>query len=446
VHVCRRWRYIVFEFPRRLDMYLECNANTRVRRTLDVWPYLPIIIRDTWTTEWPVSFSDNIIAALERHDHVCKIELYYLTRPLLEQFSRAMHVPFPARTFLKLDFGDKSVPPPVLDAFLGGSTPCLQRLILGGIPVPVLPKVLPSCHDLVQVQLTRIPHTGYISPEAMAASLSALAKLEVFDIEFVSPASRPHRRPLPSTRVILPALTRFEFHGDSEYFEDLVARIDAPSITSCETKFFNRLVFDNPQFLQFVGRTKVLGSFKQAKLSLNKRMVEVFLQNDRLHSPVNPDAKLHIHILCDVLDWQVSGLAQICEQFSTFLSNVERLDMNRNLAQSHEDDMDHTQWLELFRPFTSVQTLVISSGLDSLIAAALKELTGDSVMEALPALRTLSVSDPNILFEPFITARGLSGHPVILEPPLPESPDDGSSLEDLLLEDYYQSVLGSVCN
>jgi hypothetical protein len=419
VHVCRRWRYVVFSFPRRLDLYLECNANIGVRGTMDVWPCLPIVIRDTRTTKWPVFFGDNIIAALECHDRVCEIELYHLTHPLLEQFSRVMQVPFPALTSLKLGFGDKSlVPPPVLDAFLGGSAPRLQCLILGGIPVPILPKLLPSCHDLVQVQLTRIPHTGYISPEAMATSLSALAKLEALDIGFESPASRPHRRPLPSTRVILPALTRLEFHGDSEYFEDLVARIDTPSIISVKTKFFNPLIFDNPQFLQFLGRTKVLRSFKQVKLFLDKSMADISLHNDHHHSPVNPGANLHIHISCDGLDWQLSGLAQICEQFSTVLFNVGRcnVDWSRNWAVPREDT-DHTQWLELFRPFTSVHSLEISSGMEVLISPALGELTGDRVMEVLPVLRTFFFSrlrvkkSPNP-FLPFFRARRRSKNPV----------------------------------
>jgi hypothetical protein len=378
------------------------------------------MVRNTRTRKWPALFGDSIIAALERHDRVCEIELDYLTRPQLEQFSIVIQVPFPALTFLKLNFGDKSVPPlppPVLDAFLGGSAPRLQRLILGGIPVPALPKLLRSCHDLAQVQLTRIPHTGYISPEAMATGLSALAKLEVLHIEFESPASRPHRRPLPSTPVVLPALTSFEFHGDSEYFEDLVALIDTPSISSVNTKFFNRLVFDNPQFFQFIGRTKVLRSFERANLFLSKSMAEISLNNDHIHSPVNPEAYLHIHISCDALDWRVSGLTQICEQFSTFLSNVEECSVRwtQRWTRPLGDDMDHTQWLELFRPFTSVQSLELLPGLGPFIAPALNELTGGRVMEVLPALCTLSVLGHEDLFEPFITARRLANHPVSLE-------------------------------
>jgi hypothetical protein len=48
--------------------------------------------------------------------------------------------------------------------------------------------------------------------------------------------------------------------------------------------------------------------------------------------------------------------------------------------------MDPTLWLELFRPFTSAQSLEISEELEPFIAAALQELAGESVAEVFPAL------------------------------------------------------------
>ena len=44
VHVCRRWRTIVFGSPLRLDLALVCTAKTPARDTLDVWPPLPLVI------------------------------------------------------------------------------------------------------------------------------------------------------------------------------------------------------------------------------------------------------------------------------------------------------------------------------------------------------------------------------------------------------------------
>ncbi len=44
VHVCQRWRYVVFDSPGRLDLRLLCTNWTPVTNMLDIWPVLPIII------------------------------------------------------------------------------------------------------------------------------------------------------------------------------------------------------------------------------------------------------------------------------------------------------------------------------------------------------------------------------------------------------------------
>jgi len=52
VHVCRKWRNIVFASPCRLDLRLFCDARTPVRETLDVWPLLPIVTKVHYPTKW----------------------------------------------------------------------------------------------------------------------------------------------------------------------------------------------------------------------------------------------------------------------------------------------------------------------------------------------------------------------------------------------------------
>ena len=44
VHVCRRWRNVVFESSRRLNSRLICTPTTPARDTLDIWPALPLLI------------------------------------------------------------------------------------------------------------------------------------------------------------------------------------------------------------------------------------------------------------------------------------------------------------------------------------------------------------------------------------------------------------------
>src|SRR6266699_2533364 len=61
VHVCQKWRSVVFGSPHRLDLLLLCTDKTPVKERLAVWPPLPIVIvQDGQSTQM-----DNIILALE---------------------------------------------------------------------------------------------------------------------------------------------------------------------------------------------------------------------------------------------------------------------------------------------------------------------------------------------------------------------------------------------
>ena len=44
VDVCRKWRDIVFESPRRLNLQLLCTDTKCVWELLDIWPPLPIVV------------------------------------------------------------------------------------------------------------------------------------------------------------------------------------------------------------------------------------------------------------------------------------------------------------------------------------------------------------------------------------------------------------------
>lgn len=139
--------------------------------------------------------------------------------------------------------------------FLGGSAPCLQRLTLGAIPFPALPKLLLSASHLTELCLRDIPKTGYISPEEIVVSLVALPSLKFLCIAFRSAKSRPRRTsPGLVTRAALPALTCFEFRV-CEYLEDILARIDCSQISRIDIRYLHRPVgFQAAQLFQFINR------------------------------------------------------------------------------------------------------------------------------------------------------------------------------------------------
>ena len=406
VHVCRKWRNVVFGSPRRLNLQLSCNARTPVRETIDAWPLLPILVCGDDHETWGV---DNIIAALEHNDRIRQLDLLGVPNSQMEKVLAAMQQPFPALEGLRLYSESETEVIPA--SFLGGSAPQLQSLYLDRIPFPGFPKLILSATHLIYLNLANIPHSGYFSPEAMATGLSALTSLEKLTIEFESPRSRPdrRRRPPPLTRTLLPALTRFEFKGVGEYLDDLVARIDAPLLDNLEITFFHQLIFDTPQLTQFISRTPNFKACDHALVQFLAWAVQV--------STI--DEALRLEILCKQSDWQLSSLAQVCG--SIFVPAIEHLYIREDLHYSPfgQDDIETGQWLELLHRLTAVKDLRISPEFTPRIVPTLQELVGGRVTEVLPALKTLFVEETlpsgvQETIDKFVAARELAGHPVAI--------------------------------
>jgi hypothetical protein len=414
VHVCRRWRNLVFASPRRLNLGLFCSKRRPVRAMLDMWPALPIEIHDIGSGTWEAG-QDNTIAALEHPNRVRSIKLDYVPSSVGEALAAAMQVPFPELTDLRFwsEYGSTSVLP---DSFLGGSAPRLRKLSLERISFPALPSLLLSASDLVDLILQFVPHSGYISPEAMVAGLSSLNRLESLRLAFESPQSRPEQpSPPPQTRVVLPALTDLTFWGMTDYSEDFLARIDTPVLNELSILSFLDLVFDIPHLKQFISRAKRLKPSKAASVGFYPWTIQLHLEQQQF------DPTSTLGIACCRIDWQVDSMALVCGQLSPFFSLIEQLSFIMNCSFSElqgEDDIESTEFLELFRPFTAVRTLHVSRSLVPLIATALQVLIGPRATEVLPNLRDLFLGGSPIpgsateAMQPFLTARQLSGQPV----------------------------------
>ena len=357
----------------------------------------------------------NIIAALEQSNRVFQVILVGLVGWQLEEVLAPMQVSFPEMTDLQL-WSDDKTPPVIPDSFLDGSAPRLQYFDLDGIPFPGLPNLLLSATRLVYLHLSNIPHSGYISPEAMVALISVLSSLEAITLEFQSPQSRPDwetRRPPPLKRSILPALDEFRFKGVTEYLEDLVTLIDVPQLDHMRITFFNQIDFNTPRLAQFIDRSP----------KLRKR--DAFVEFDDMFAGVGLPAgsrTLKIAISCREPDWQLSSIAQVCNSSLHPLSTVERLYIEHQYAQLvwKNDSIENTLWLELLLPFTAVKNLYLSKEFAPGIAAALQELVGNRITEVLPSLQSIFVEglEPSGLFQEnigqFVAARQLSGHPIAI--------------------------------
>ena len=415
VHVCRRWRCLVFGSPRRLDLRLRCTYERSTKSTLDVWPALPLVIDASVGVDEDLEVvpgMDNVVAALEQSNRVCQVKLHVgpgLAEELGEILA-AMQVPFPELTQFELADGMEGLDdlmPVIPDSFLGGSAPRLQSFQLFGFSFPGLPNLLLSATHLVELCLYSIPHSGYISPEAIAAALSVLSNLEILQISFPLTESRPvSESPSLSIpkRSILPALSGLAFQGVTGYLEQLVIRIDTPRLHGMDIRLFNQI--GTPRLAQFINRTS-LGAGDKAYVDFH---------DDQFSAKVKTFEILNS---CSEPDQQLSSIAQFYNPLRS-LSTVERLDIS---CQCHRrvwknDAIQNTLWLQLLLPFTAVKEFRLSRALVPSIAATLNELVGSRIIEVLPSLQNILVDRPEQsgalkeTFGHFVAARQLYDRPV----------------------------------
>jgi hypothetical protein len=391
-----------------------------VREKLDVWPALPIVLAqfdDDWQPEWGV---DNVAAALEQSNRICRISLLDVPTWQMEEILAAMHKSFPVLTDLDLGSEDETLATLVdPDLFLGGSAPCLRSFFLSLIPFPGLPKLLLSATHLTDLRLCNISLSGYISPEAMVSCLSVLTKLETLTLEFEFPESFPvreHRRLPPPTRTLLPALTWLQFNGTSDYLEDLVVRIDAPLLDNLKVSNFHEIIHDTAQLAQLINRTPKLKAHDGA---------HVVFRNSGVRLTLPRVFAKRLEISHEVDDWLASPVtvAQVCASSlpQAFSATVERLYIYGDYTYSRGDiQVEKNHWLELLHPFTSVKSLYLSRVIVQRIAPALHGLIGETVAGVLPALQSLFLEDLNLsgpvqdAIGSFVSGRQFSGHPVAI--------------------------------
>ena len=418
VHVCRRWRNLVFGSPRRLNLRLFCTPQTPAKDRLDVWPTLPLIVRGIVKS---VSAMDNVIAALGRSNCACQVWLSLMVGWQLEKVLAPMQVPFPELTYLYLhSYGETPVIP---NSFLGGSAPCLRYLYLSSIPFPGLPKLLLSATQLVDLLLLDIPHSGYISPKEMVASLTVLPCLEYLSLEFQSPQSRPDWESQslpPPKRSILPALSYFRFKGVTEYLEQLVACINTPQLDRMDITFFNQIDFDFPRLAQFINITPTLWETDEAHVIFYDKLASVGLRCPTSKNRI--PSSFEIRISCKEPDWQLSSIEQVCNSSLPAFSMVGDLYIEQNNSKLvwNENAIENSLWLEVLLPFTAVKNLYLSKKSAPGIEAALQELVGGTMTEVLPSLQNIFVmglEESGSIREnigQFINARKLSNRPIAI--------------------------------
>ena len=337
VHVCQRWRNLVFASPRRLHLTLVYDPSRPVGEMLDIWPALPfVIILDLCGPlgrQWWVPNVDNLIPALNHYERIPRITVSYLQSQALGRLAAGMCRPFPMLTSLQLSGvpqSETSLP----NSFLGGSAPRLRTLALISISFPALPNLLLSATDLVHLDLWNIPNSAYIPPNEMVVCLSTLTRLKTLYLGFCPRVLHGTSRPLPPlTRSVLHALTTLWFSGDSEYLEDFISRINVPVLNDIDITFSDILPFDTPELRQFISRTEMHDPFNRAIVRFFHDYVEVTLSPESLR--VDKQSASRLRVSWEKSDRQMTSLLRLCGLClpSPLLSILEYLDFYNHGSQ-----------------------------------------------------------------------------------------------------------------
>ena len=426
VHVCRRWRQIIFESPHRLNLRILCTYRTPVRTNLGIWPALPIVLDLCSQGLFEPQDEHNVITTLQHRDRVCSVRLYTSSSQLAKAVA-VMQEPLPMLTDLYMRPTTVTEDLPVLTAeFLGGSAPNLQEITLYRISFPALPTLLSSTSHLVSLNLFWIGPSGYISPERMVACLGALPRLETFTIRFrqFAPSFRPDTiRPSPVTRPVLPALTDFEFTGQCEYLEVLVAQIDSsPRLERVSIIYRSSLLdWQAMQLSEFVDRS-IGPEFTPSRHALVHFHSGVTLTLSRKYAnyPNCDRRSIATTISCSPFVWKPFHVARVLSQFSAAFSTVLHLDLELYLDPEDyldEDDQPDgafdVEWLHLLRQFPAMQMLHVREELAASVFLALEEITAEMVAKVLPSLSLICIEGETALsLEEIVAIYRLSGRPI----------------------------------
>ncbi|KAH9025805.1 hypothetical protein EDB84DRAFT_363990 [Lactarius hengduanensis] len=350
------------------------------------------------------------MAALRQSDRVCSISLT-VTSSLLEKFS-VIEGPFSKLEDVVLLSRD-SVQPTLPNTFRWG--PRLRSLHLTGIAFPVLPLLLYSSRNLVDLRLHDVLNIWHVSPSMLATALSGMPQLQSLSLHFLSAADHI-TFPFPSgKRIILPALTRLDLRGTNAYLESLVAGIDAPGLMHISITFFDMYILDISKLREFINRIEIHKTHRRADIQSSERAISISLTQ-----PGAP-TRLELQVLCNTLRSQSLFISLICRHFSAFLCRVEDLRISTARPSSGQDDGNREQWLGLIRRFSVAKWFHVT-GDDSTNVVGALQLSDERHETVLPALHKLCIREPELRYAPlrealvpFMHSCRLSGRFVAVE-------------------------------
>ena len=417
-HVCRRWRYLIYDSSSLLDIYLLLRHGSPTLDSLAHLPPLPLVIDYcNTTTTWVRQDELSLLTGLQQCGRVRRSFLQ-VPSPHLGICLASMGNIYPILEYLSLSPTTEENTSLVLPSTF--RAPNLRYLALQGVGFPTGLPLFTFFTTLVTLTLTRITAPFYFHPGHLVTQLRCLLHLEELSIDFAVPIPLPSTEgemlPAPLPRVMLPALKRLMFRGVAVYLENLVAQINTPLLEQLIVTLFFELAFTLVALSKFVIITRGFRCLS-AKVLFKKEGVSIVTANgESLCS-----RGLTINVNCEHLDWQIDAATQCCRSLQHVLFAVEELALDLDEVRTPPDwgdSVDSTLWHGLLIPFRGVKKLQIGPPITSELSDALKPDAAELALNLLPQLQKLEVqlrvNDANKAFSKFTETRELEGRPVEL--------------------------------
>ena len=392
LHVCRKWRHLILTSPTRLDLHLVCTYGIPVEAMLSHSPPLPLMIYyPAIPSKISAADEEGAIFALQQHDRVRRIHFAAPTAVLCNLF-KAMDCEFPILERLCLHLSIKSRTGLALPKkFLA---PLLHHLTLSNISLPIQSQLLRQAENLITLRLWKVPASLEFHPAHLVAQLPGMFRLEVLMVEFYT--AIPNRRfesPAQPTPITLPSLKLLAFRGGSTYLEGILARINAPLLSSLNVEFFNQLTFNLSRLLQFV-RTTGTFRFHSTEMHFDKELISVIVDPHRERTDTHP---FLVQVKCQPLGWQAACAAQICNALEPLLARVETLTLgfHKDGSVPWQDEVDVERWQGLLRTFAGVKSLRLTGGLVGDLFRSLQLDEAALPLHLLPNLQELVPGAPH---------------------------------------------------
>lgn len=358
---------------------------------------------------------DCMLSALKLPDRIRWISLKMLTHDL-DTFFEGSKCPFPALESLAIR--DQSHNILKIPAILKRSSLHLRYLKLPSISFPSISGLLSSTPVLTDLSLGIHENDSPLPVSSLLLThLQGMPCLRCLELEVSLYVDNPVEPTEPKETFSLSKLTSLRYDGPDVYLNSLVAGFAAPNLRDVEIDFQNEISSSVVRLSRFI---EDIGERYQAVRVVFQRFnfcLSFFTDSENICGLHSPRFGVCLKSFLD-------SIAQISSAFSALLSTIRELFL---ISPAPETPQDVTLWHGFLLRFDRVKTLRMN-GIDSrLIARALHQGHGGSGPAFLPALEEIELctysfqtlqNQPAIgaaemeAFQPFISARQQTGHPV----------------------------------